>query len=528
MSQSAEQYSGLPEWTECREKDGLDPLGMQNASVGLYQRLLPGIGNVTLRMRYYGLYAWLSWKYAKEVGSTDREDWRRFIRRAEALYALIAQQRGGEAGIAGIRWAGRKLAGASRKVIDFRDDAESTSANRYFAVKWGAFGLAYQAQLYEIGILTGSSEHDISIPSPDFGEPLALAFEKELGGLSKPFFRAFNGGRVTLTQLEEFSHLSASEVPPKGAERLLYEEILFKKRTEGGSIGDLSRRASLLLALKIANQLGRRPTANDVRWTLYAAKDDRNQPFKSGEAELEEQRERWFVYHANDLCHLALETLLKYSLDVLEQHPKGILLPELISICIAQIKTAATSKPTSWNQFLAWIEPERNANSRELENSEWALAQDSRAVRKADKLCTAEVAWAAIHLLALVHRRKLDNLDLFERELRDFKPPFFHSLLTESRFLEQNGEAPYYETISRLLDERIIRRHLWVAMRKLRYQKDYTFLIESDEGLVRLRDKDGPVLTNPRLAPALTFLEDIHLINERGLTARGIQVLERQ
>jgi hypothetical protein len=69
---------------------------MQNSCVTLYQALVPGISNVTLRMRYYGLYAWLSWVYANKIGDTDPETWRGFIRRAEALYALIAQQNGGE------------------------------------------------------------------------------------------------------------------------------------------------------------------------------------------------------------------------------------------------------------------------------------------------------------------------------------------------------------------------------------------------------------------------------------------------
>jgi hypothetical protein len=54
-----------PEWTEYQEKNGLDPLGMQNSSVNLYQTFLPGISNVTLRMRYYGLYAWLSRRRAR-------------------------------------------------------------------------------------------------------------------------------------------------------------------------------------------------------------------------------------------------------------------------------------------------------------------------------------------------------------------------------------------------------------------------------------------------------------------------------
>jgi hypothetical protein len=45
----------VPEWTQVRQKSGLDPLGLQAASVRLYQALLPGISNVTLRTRYYGL-----------------------------------------------------------------------------------------------------------------------------------------------------------------------------------------------------------------------------------------------------------------------------------------------------------------------------------------------------------------------------------------------------------------------------------------------------------------------------------------
>ena len=61
----------FPEWTEFSEKNGLDPLGMQNSSVDLYQTFLPGISNVTLRMRYYGLYAWLCRNYAREVGDTN-------------------------------------------------------------------------------------------------------------------------------------------------------------------------------------------------------------------------------------------------------------------------------------------------------------------------------------------------------------------------------------------------------------------------------------------------------------------------
>jgi hypothetical protein len=103
-----------PEWSDYRKKNGLDPLGMQNSSVSLYQTFLPGISNVTLRTRYYGLYTWLCRTYAKKNGDTNPESWKRVIRRTEAIYALIAYRRSTrtdipDAGVGGIEWAQKTL-----------------------------------------------------------------------------------------------------------------------------------------------------------------------------------------------------------------------------------------------------------------------------------------------------------------------------------------------------------------------------------------------------------------------------------
>ena len=139
-----------PEWTEYRKKNGLDPLGMQNSSVGLYQTLLPGISNVTLRVRYFGFYVWLCREYARHIASTDPRSWQRVVRRAEALYALVAQRRGGESGIASIQWASRTLNAADSSTIDFAADTEPGSSTHYLKQAWGAYGAAYASQLYEL------------------------------------------------------------------------------------------------------------------------------------------------------------------------------------------------------------------------------------------------------------------------------------------------------------------------------------------------------------------------------------------
>jgi hypothetical protein len=62
-------------------------------------------------------------------------------------------------------------------------------------------------------------------------------------------------------------------------------------------------------------------------------------------------------------------------------------------------------------------------------------------------------------------------------------------------------------------------------MQKFR-RRDYTFLFEANDGLLRLRSKYSPVLTTPRLGPAITFLEDVGLLDEQGVTARGATLLE--
>lgn len=49
---------------------------MRNSGVLLYQSLLPGISNFTLRMRYYGYYCWVSGIYARRGVTSDFEAWR--------------------------------------------------------------------------------------------------------------------------------------------------------------------------------------------------------------------------------------------------------------------------------------------------------------------------------------------------------------------------------------------------------------------------------------------------------------------
>lgn len=69
---------------------GLDHLGVQAPCIALYGQLLPGITNVTDRARYYSFHPWVVWAFELRYPDHSVEEFRRVLRRAECLFALVA------------------------------------------------------------------------------------------------------------------------------------------------------------------------------------------------------------------------------------------------------------------------------------------------------------------------------------------------------------------------------------------------------------------------------------------------------
>jgi hypothetical protein len=92
---------------------GRDPLGIQNSSISLYAALLPGMTNLTLRIRYYGLYCWLLKEYDKLQIDPEKKTLQHhynFIRRAELTLAFLMLAKDPEVtSIVGRDFADKKL-----------------------------------------------------------------------------------------------------------------------------------------------------------------------------------------------------------------------------------------------------------------------------------------------------------------------------------------------------------------------------------------------------------------------------------
>lgn len=498
----------LPQWTSKIDKRGLDPLGMQNAGVVLYQALLPGISNITLRMRYYGFFCWLSDAYARRGVTTDFELWRQWVRRAEALFALACADATGQGGVGGIDWAVQALQ-SDDDVIDFAAAASTdASVKRYLIQSLGVFGAAYYTQMQEMGLFE-PGPNGIQRITADDGLAAANAFRASIGPeIEAMFVAAVDAAAVDRETLAALHPIVPSRVPDPSDERAAYEETLFAAGQQA-QLTDRSRRASLALILDVASRDGERPTPESVRWALF------DPPAVDLPDDLEGQRLLWEAYQCQDLFQVAAAALLAWAISIMGEAEGGATLAEIQS---AVEERLAEAEGATAGQKWASLRDTTDADAFAWRQT-WTRLTGRRGSAE-------EKAWDAVTLVAALHRRVADRDDL-----RSALPKALpingqaRSIVTELRWFEHHLDCPVVELVGKYVVQRVVLRHSWVAMQKLRRQRDYTFLFEARDGRLVCLSGYQPVPTTPRLAPAIQFLEDVHLVAADGLTARGRALL---
>lgn len=493
-------------WTERTDKRGLDPLGIQNAGVSLYQSLLPGISNVTLRVRYYGLYCWVSDMYARDGASNDYQAWKIRVRRAEAAYALIASHAGGEIGVGGIDWANNRLA-ESDEVIDFSAAASGEAGvQQYLAQPLGVFGGAYYSQMFELGLFV-PGEFGVQRAHNVLGLALADAFRRSIGPAVETLLHStIKSAIVSRADLELLAPAAPSAIPPHSEEQSAYEGLLFARTVQLDK--DLSRAGSLRLILTAAREAKTRPTADNIRWHLFSTRLPQN-------GELEGQRIRWEAYQCQDIFQVAAAALLEWSTTLMDDSTGGSSLAEIYaeaSECL--VKLAGDKSVLSW----AGVRAQTNPETFDFRTS-W-----NRLVGRRGSV--EEKAWVAAQVMAAVDARMAGDAELNAVVRRELAVKGnARSVVTEIDWLTQHDGERVSEVVAAYLVDRVVRRHSWVAMQKLRRQRDYTFLFELRDGRFVRRNGYAPAPTTPRLDPSVQFLDDINLLGVDGLTDAGRDVL---
>jgi hypothetical protein len=330
---------------------------------------------------------------------------------------------------------------------------------------------------------------------------LSKSFGDALGPLSTDFLQAVDQGSVSIATLEKLERAKPSGISANSEEYRQLSKVLLGRSPEP-DINDLRRRDTVAMLLNLTKSLGRKPRAEDAKWTWFeAVVESGDQPEHSDVPGL------WALYQMCDLLRLTYEHILANALTVLEAAPlRQLPLNGLVGDLLDAIDLPMELE---WCEFIATIAAgAEDVTVRQI----YQDMVDAWAAREEHHLT------AVVRMIVVIFQRVVPLTTLL---VGLPSSDYFQSLRSEIDFLAKIADSDARTVLTRLIKERIIKRHLWVASRKFRNQRAYTYLMEPADGAIRFRDHFSISPSSPRLDQALNFLSDLQLIDAEGLTELG-------
>jgi len=215
---------------------GRDPLGIQNSSITVYGRLLPGMTNLTQRLRYYGFYCWLLTEFDNmsnpSVSRTLPEQYN-FIRRAELIIAyLMINLYPDELSIIGNLFANKnKEQIYSLGYYDIALGADKFKDTQKGSVYWdypsGALGQYFVGSLVGLNLVKIESKFFIIT---DKGKKLSEAFKESVDLNSRNLLiDVIENGTLKINEINELKGFAINNIPPKSEEWHYYKDLLLSE-----------------------------------------------------------------------------------------------------------------------------------------------------------------------------------------------------------------------------------------------------------------------------------------------------------
>ena len=242
---------------------GLDHLGVQAPCVALYAQLLPGITNVTDRARYYSFHPWLIRSFEQRYADHSVEAFRRVLRRAECLFALVAIRHAREVGDGDDGRHGAGMVGRlsllripeDARTINLDEHAALEGANRYFLNKLGGLGQYYFGPLRDLRVLDYASQGEGAMPGYDKVRGADLADAFGAGVPQDDFFRLMERSRIGWADLDGLKDFCPCALRRRKAEQTLLLDLFFARTEAYRSPEAGNRRTSLALVLDLLSRV---------------------------------------------------------------------------------------------------------------------------------------------------------------------------------------------------------------------------------------------------------------------------------
>jgi hypothetical protein len=507
---------------------GLDHLGVQGPCTALYAQLLPGITNVTDRARYYSFHPWVIWSFEQRYKDHSLDEFRRVLRRAECLFALVAIRHARASGDSDEGRHGSGMVGRF-ELLRIPDAAETIALDeyaglegpkRYFKNKLGGLGQYYFGPLRDLRIIDQSPEGPTYPPAYDRvrGRELAEAFG---GGVPQDaFFRAIEAPTLEWPDLDELALFCPCGLRENPSEHKLLLDVFLARpdafRAEGGE----ARRASLGLFLDLASRnVGHADYTFEglLRGAGYSGALPDGSAWDVDE-KLRRAQRGWGTYQRNELLSLAVQGFFAAVLRLIERDRKSVLRRAADAADVGTDLASAAFGPWLSRPLTAVVEEVRSTLPRlgdwqtpehELQRG-WELQQlgldDEHLETGAEK---------SLQILLALLARGVDEYPYadFQLDPEYFDPREIHLLsLRHASRTEWTGMT-VGDWVRWISVHWGVERHLRVALRKLRGERRDTFRIRPLEGELRVVEAPAPTYTIPRVGRTIQILRDVGLID---------------
>ena len=500
--------------------NGLDQLGLNLTSERIFDFLLPGLNNVTARIRYYSFYSWFFSWYSREIRVISASEQFKYLRRAEFLLSLIGAHNH-QAGIPGILRANEiySASGEEFNLDDGTGESSGTTEGSYWKNTRGVLGQYYVSSLHQIGIIKDQGDAPGVYVATDFkneekvsGKELAVAFEDSVGqeaiGLFTGIVKKKTFSKDELDKLS--SAYNMLSVPEASEENKLLLQLLLNADRPGEAEKTFFRKHSIHYLLMLLNEPQNQLTNQfHLPWYAYKRK-------VLGNSEKETTLSLWWLFMLEQFWSVAATGILKSVLEILDAAYNGswAVLEEFVDQLTDEISLSIQE-----------IEPDSFKGSFEDINSIGYNEFDLYAEIQGKDSPTRLVAG-----LYLIHKILEDS-----RQYRDelFQLSKKHNLHTQSSFLvasfelQKMASLPISEFVRKFLKKYVLYRHHFVSLRKMTAsQSSAKFIIE--DGLIRYIDKFNFDLASPRIHTVTSFLEDLGYKEREqfSLTVKGDNLLK--
>lgn len=494
--------NAIPFWgANSKLAGGRDPLAIQNSSVIIYTSMIPGITNLTSRVRYMGFYCWLLNRLLKELerkGETklSKKNQISHLRRSELLLAYITYANYQSidsslaTGVGGTQYAGKHFekfcAGVNLK----------KGEKAYWKNSLGIFGQYYVGVMLSLGLIANPDDEHSWYRCTSIGDSLGEAFEGNVTeSVGDRFIESIMNGYVDRKDLSGDFKAFALHVIPESEELSLYRKIILGKDSEFVQLPTYYRRDTIKLILKYIDSGAKTSHYRTISKFVEPFLQDNFEDVLNSELEVSEEKKFWFLYELNELVHFSYEIFHTSLLKYLTQEPQSF--------------------DSVMSKLLTVVEEECDERKEKVVSD---LDDKSSIYEIFSKLCSKKddtpKIYYAIKLLLALHTNVKKHLDILkiqkiggETVYREGSAPILLPMLIA------NKEDMKITEVATDILVKAINIHTKSSFEKSTIAKGLVNNYLIDDGFIwKLKDTYA-TRTNPRIKNTLQYLVDMQLVS---------------